>query len=294
MRGWRLALIAIITAALIWAMRTSRPPTPSHEIRPPEPPSALLATAFERSKCGSLTCSVRWEGELPKREPLVLQRPIAQVEGKREVSNPNEPRIGPKKGLADCAVWLQGVNLAESKPWDHAPVTLEPTISKLVIHQGEKVRGIGIVRRGDAINLVTHEAASHSVIARGAAFFTQMLFDIDRPVRRVLPDDGIVELSSGTGSYWHRGYLVVSEHPYVGVTDENGEVKFDWVPAGDYEVVLWRANWHVAAMERDPELIRHVRLQFHAPGERRERVTILPGKGRHAEITFSQADFKTK
>ena len=107
MRGWRLGFIAIVAAAIVWAMRTNRPPKPIYDLRTAEPPSSLLATAFDPAKCGTLTCSVHWDGEPPRGEPLVLQRPIAQIEGKREIANPNQPRIAANKGLADCAVWLR-------------------------------------------------------------------------------------------------------------------------------------------------------------------------------------------
>ena len=73
-------------------------------------------------------------------------------------------------------------------------MTVQPTVLRLLLLQGATPTRVGIVRRGESIQLVTHEAAPHSVSARGAAFFTQMLFEPNQPVRRVLPDEGIVEL----------------------------------------------------------------------------------------------------
>ena len=83
----------------------------------------------------------------------------------------------------------------------------------------------------------------------------------------------------------------MSDHPYVGVTNAEGEVKFDSVPAGDYEVVFWKANWHVAAMERDPELIRHVRLAYYASAEKHLKCQIIPGQDHRLELAFLANDF---
>lgn len=38
---------------------------------------------------------------------------------------------------------------------------------------------------------------------------------------------------------WMVGYIVVVDHPYHAVTDENGEYKIEGLPAGTYQVQFW-------------------------------------------------------
>jgi hypothetical protein len=38
---------------------------------------------------------------------------------------------------------------------------------------------------------------------------------------------------------WMNGWVVVQEHPYYAVTDENGNFKLTDVPPGDYELKVW-------------------------------------------------------
>jgi hypothetical protein len=38
---------------------------------------------------------------------------------------------------------------------------------------------------------------------------------------------------------WMEGWLVVAEHPYYEVTDENGSFKLNNVPPGNYQLEIW-------------------------------------------------------
>jgi hypothetical protein len=91
-----------------------------------------------------------------------------------------------------------------------------------------------------------------------------------------------------------RAYLIVSDHPYVGVTGESGEVRFQDVPDGDYELVCWKDNWHIAKIERDPEWIFQTGLVFCPPAIKKQRVRIDAGKMQRAEIAYTRADFAAK
>src|SRR5262249_45392298 len=141
------------------------------------------------------------------------------------------------------------------------------------------------------VEFVSREAVMHSARGRGAAFFTQMLPEPGKPVIRVLPENGMVELTSGSGYFWMRGYLLVSDHPYATVTDAEGRFHFDAVPDGDYDLVCWKANWHVARLERDPELIVPVRLEFGPPAIRRQKISVKAGNSSPVTFSLSTADF---
>jgi len=290
MRGWRLVFFVLATAAIVWVMRTSDPPRPLHPIRPADPIAADLGFAFDSVRCGSVTGHVRWVGPRPIVEPIRLTQVSSPPGGKTESANPNAPIISKDNYLADAVVFLSGIDTARSTPWPYPPVTVEVARDGMAIRQGSSVGRYAIVRRGTEVEFVTHEAALHSVRARGASFFTQMLATPDRPVRRVMSDNGIVELSSGSGYFWLRGYLAVSDHPYVAVTGPDGSFRFDQVPDGEYDIVCWKANWRIDRLERDPELLSPVRLHFRPPIESRQRVAVKAGGSQVIDFAISAAE----
>ena len=175
--------------------------------------------------------------------------------------NPNAPRVHNGR-LAEAVVYLAGVDPRRSAPWKPAPVSVEVKRGAPLVKAGDRTGRVGVVRRGDAVDLISREAvdpvtagpALHSIRGRGAAFFTQMLPAPNRPVSRMLTDAGVVELSSGSGYYWLCAYLFVSDHPYAAVTGPDGAFDFADVPDGEYEAVCWVPNWHVDRFENDPEL----------------------------------------
>ena len=39
---------------------------------------------------------------------------------------------------------------------------------------------------------------------------------------------------------WMKAWIMVADHPYFAITDENGNFKIENVPAGEYEIVFWQ------------------------------------------------------
>jgi hypothetical protein len=291
MRGWRLVLLVAVTGAFLWLMRTSAPPRPLHPVNPQDAQPGDLGAEFDPARCGSLACRVEWTGPAPTVQPISLFQARVRPNGQVNVPNPNAPRVSADNGLADAVIWLHRVDPKRSGPWNLPPVRVEHTQQDLTVYTGERRGRLGIVRRGEPVEIVSLDAAMHSVRGRGADFFTLMLFRPIEPVSRPLGHTGIVELTSGTWYYWMRGYLVVSDHPYAGVTDEQGNVAFEQVPDGEYEVSCWKANWHIAKLERDPEWVLHTGLTFQPPVERQQRVQVVAGQTASLLFRLSDADF---
>jgi hypothetical protein len=300
MRGRRLVFAAIATVLIVWLMRTAPPPRPLYPIHEP-PPTTELGAAFDPARCGIVRGEVRWSGDVPAVAPIELVRVRNPPAGMKHVSNPNVPRVTGGR-LADAVVRLIGIEAARSAPWpEPVPTTsVEVTRTALVVKQGGQAGRVAVVRRGQEVELVALEdvdtatslATVHSVRGRGAAFFTQMLATANRPVSRPMPEAGVVELSSGAGYYWLRGYLFVSDDPYAAVTGGDGTFSLSQVPDGEYEAVCWVPNWHIERWEHDPEWSGDpVRLFFKPAVEKRQRLAVKAGQFSDLHFTFSAADF---
>jgi hypothetical protein len=297
MRGRRLLVLVVVTAVLVWLMRTGRTPKPLHDIHEAPHSSPDLGSAFDPARCGTIKGTVRWAGNPPTVPTISLTQVPKPPDGKTQIGNPNAPRITTDGSLAGAIVFLTCVEPKRSKPWEHPRASVEVTRSILMIRQGSAEQSCGIALAGSAVNLLSREPASsepalHSIRGRGAAFFTQMLPVSDRPVSRELSEPGIVELSSGSGYYWLRAYLAVREHPYVAVTGADGAFRFEQVPDGQYEIHCWKANWHIDRLERDPESLGPVRLYYRPPVELRKRMTVNAGRTESIDFTLTTADFE--
>jgi hypothetical protein len=261
---------------------------------PPAAPAEIeLARDFDPATAGSLTGRVTWAGDVPVVAPWTAWHGADEPAPGRHVhANPNAPHVDPAtQGVAGAVVFLRGVALRRSRPWDHLPVRVEPADEELVVRQGDVAVARGIVRRGAAVGLVSSPTALHLVHAGGAAFFTLALPAGAAPRTRTLDAAGVVELSSGDGEFWRRAYLFVDDHPYYAVTDREGRYVLGQVPPGEYEVACWLPSWRLARQERDPESAAVTRVVFRPPATVTQPVALGPRQTQSTNFTLSLSDF---
>src|SRR5262249_26595062 len=156
--------------------------------------------AFDPARCGAFRGRVEWLGEIPPVGPMELIQLRNPPSQRQSVPNPNAPQI--KEGrVADAFVWLSGVDGQRSIGWNPVPTSVEVRRAGLLVRQGNRVGKMGVVRRGDAVDLLSRDPVSpttpgpelHSIRGRGTNFFTQALPIPDQPVHRALSHEGIVE-----------------------------------------------------------------------------------------------------
>jgi hypothetical protein len=264
-----------------------------HSAKPQPQQSASAANPAQRDSAttGDLAGQVFWVGDVPKVPPFVsVVSPLTEATprlGLHEWANPGAPAIDPDGGLGQAVVFLRKVDPQRAKPWDLPPVRVEMFDHRIRVCQGDTVGRTGFVRRGDAVEFVSKEPAFHSVQARGAAFFALPLPDANQPRRRTLDHEGVVELSSGAGYYWMRGYLLVLDHPYVTLTDAQGYFTLWQVPAGKYELVVWHPNWQEASHSRDADTCQICRMTLQPPLEVVRTLEVGPGETRLVRVGLS-------
>jgi hypothetical protein len=258
---------------------------------PPETPAEAaveIGGAFDAATAGEVRGQVTWQGAIPQvptyRAPVSPGNEHAG-EPRRFWPNPNTPRIDPiHKGVAGAVVFLRGVDPQRARPWDHPPVRVELRDYQIHVCQGGHDDNTGFVRRGDALAMVSQQRLFHSLHVRGAAFFARAFADVDRPCSQRLDRAGIVELSSGCGYFWMRGWLFVVDHPYYTHTDTQGRFTLPQVPPGRYELVCWLPDWHEADRELDAETALICRLTFRPPVEVVQPVQLTPRQTQTVEL----------
>lgn len=286
----RIWMIGLVCTLLGGCSETPAPPRSTAE-----EPASVLAQAFDVATTGTIRGQVAWDGTVPVAESTVV-REIAFHPGLHNnpvrYETPHVPRVHPKtQGVADAVVYLRGVDLRRSRPWDHPPVRVAYRDRRLLIEQGGDATSVGFVRRGDPVSAVNHGPDYHALRGRGASFFTLPLIERDQSSVTRLKQNGVVELTDAAGYYWLHAHLFVDEHPYYARTDAEGKFVLEHVPAGTYEIVSWMPSWHVERRERDPETAVAVRTIWAAPCERKQTIQVDAGQTHAASIRWSQAMF---
>lgn len=282
-KGWSLVFLCLTPLGC-----ENSPPAPAPAVAAP----VAIGALFDPSTAGSVQGRVLWEGELPVVAPFITRpHPLAGL-GLRERlvrDNPNAPQIDPaSRGVAGAVVFLRGVDAARARPWDHPSVTLELNDRRLFVRQGERETRAGIVRRGDPVSIVSRDRYFHSVHTDGAAYFSLTFPDADQPLSRTLDRAGVVEWSSNCGYYWLRGYTFVADHPYYALTDAHGQFRLPQVPPGEYEIVCWLPNWHIARRDLDPDMAIPWRVYFGPPLEQARPVAVKQNSTSDVEFIVGQ------
>jgi hypothetical protein len=193
--------------------------------------------------------------------------------------------------VADAVVFLRGIDPERSRPWDHPPVTVNLSGCQMTLRQGDASSKAGFVRRGKAVTFVSEDAVAYVIRARGDAFFSLALIEPRQPRARALRNDGVIELSCGSGRFWMRRWLFVAEHPYYGRTDAHGRFALPSVPEGDYELVLWMPNWKLAEVEADSTWGLTSGVIFRPPVEVRRPIRVHRGRAVAVDLTLSAGVF---
>ena len=283
MPSFRQAVWAVLlVVAFLVVVRPGPIPKPLYDLAADEPPPAV-PSRHDPAACGSVAGRVAWDGPRPVVPPFDVTPWQAQPDGLPPQPNPLAPRIAADGGVGGAIVFLRGVDPAAARPWDH------PTPSIVLENRAIKVRqdgdhAAGWCRVGEAVEVATREPGFDLLRGRGANFFAMPLPAGDVARKRSMPRPGLVELSSGAGYYWSRGWLWVAEHPYFTRTVADGSFRLDGVPEGNCEVVCWLPNSRIRKTEHDPEISVTFRLAYQPPVEKAAEIAV--GRGRTASASF--------
>jgi hypothetical protein len=256
------------------------------------PASSTRHEEFDPQNIGHITGQVTWDGAIPSQEIFeTIPNPQAGelLQKKQYRPNPNLPRVDSStRGVGNAVIYLRGIAPSKCKPWDQPPVRVEQQGAEFHILQGNTDSNFGFVHRGDSMAMVSRDRYFHALHADGAAYFSLMFPEPDRPLERKLEKNGIIELTSGAGYFWMRGYLFVDEHPYYTRTDAQGRFSLEQVPPGRYDLVCWLPSWKKASHDRDPESGNIFRLRFQKPMEVSYSIEVKTNKVSSVQLQFRQ------
>jgi plastocyanin len=216
---------------------------------------------------GTVSGRVTFAGEPVRGEPIRVRKNLEAC----GTTVPFEAlSLSSDKGVRDTVVYLEGVERgkrATDLVIDNAKCIFVPHVGAVMA--GAKVR----VRNSDGVLHNTHGIADRQTVFNIALPIRDQVVDITARVKKA----AVLEVLCDAHTHM-RGWLVVRDNPYFGVTDASGRYRIDEVPPGRYRLTAWHEGWMQVGHDKDG------RPTYDAPRVLTREVTV-PARG-EATVDF--------
>lgn len=179
---------------------------------------------------GSITGTIKFTGTAPARKELQVTKDKEVCEKKKHLSW--DLVVGPEKGIENVVVRL--IDVSKGKSMTSTKATLDQNVCEYTPH-------VSVVPAGGTLDILNSDGILHNIHtyskANSSINKAQPKFKKVMPVQFAKPE--IVKVTCDAHS-WMLGWLVVSDHPYVAITNDKGEFAISDVPAGSYRIEVWQ------------------------------------------------------
>jgi hypothetical protein len=213
---------------------------------------------------GTITGTVKWSGPVPKIPTLVINKDP-------EICDPQAQK---KRDLERLVVFLKDISKGKAMDLPEGRQFLNQKTCRYEPH-------LLLVPDKGTVQLKSSDPVLHTVHMSGMADYNLPFPFANQTVSRTMNREGLVDLRCNAGHIWMNAELLVVNHPYYSVTDEDGNFKLTDVPPGDYEIEAWHEGWKVTGQGALYDVMTQVRVQrpiFSDPLEWTKRVSV-PANG---------------
>jgi hypothetical protein len=223
-RWLRRGPVLLLAAAILW------------------PAAAGSYDVVEVKDGGTLTGLVTFSGEVPKLEPLAVVKDA-------DYCGPTVPSevlvVSPKtKGVKNTVVYLEEV--ARGKEFRSVQPSLDNAKCLMAPHALAMVKGTDLgIKNSDPL---LHNM--HAVADGKTAVFNLALPIQGQTIKRRVRKTGMITVTCDSHPHM-RSHLLVLDHPYFAVTDENGAFTLADVPPGKYKLTVWHESWKLLGYDND-------------------------------------------
>jgi plastocyanin len=177
---------------------------------------------------GSIRGTVTFSGTPPVREPVVISKD-QEVCGKTEKRDESLV-VGDNRGVQNAVVSL--MNIQRGKRFSTTKAILDQKDCRYAPHVLLVPAGEVTFLNSDSIlhNIHTHSSKNPP--------FTKQQPKFKKSIKEKFREPEVIKLTCDVHP-WMSGWLVIQEHPYYAITDENGQFLLKDIPPGSYEIKVW-------------------------------------------------------
>lgn len=189
---------------------------------------------------GAISGAVKFTGPVPPRARLPVDKDL-EICAKAGEKLAETLLVSPSKGLKNTVVTLEGITQGKKLP--AKTVTLDQKNCVYIPH-------VLVAPTGSQLTLLNGDGVMHNVHAYSLKNtpFNESIPALKKSVKP-LNFSEVVKMGCDVHK-WMGAWIVVADHPYYAVTDENGAFKIEDIPPGKY---VLRA-WHEALGKVDKEV----------------------------------------
>ena len=234
---------------------------------------------------GTITGSVKWSGPVPKLPPATINKDPEicdpQAQKKRDLER---LLVSANGGVANTVVFLKDITKGKAMDLPEGRQFLNQKTCRYEPH-------VLLVPDKGTLQLKSSDPVLHTVHMTGAADYNLPFPFANQTVSRTMNREGVVDLRCNAGHIWMNAEMLVVQHPYYAVTDEDGNFRLTNVPPGDYEIEAWHEGWKVTGQGALYDVMTQMRVQrpiFSDPVEWTKKVTV-PSNG-SVDVKFLISD----
>ena len=190
------------------------------------------ASAYEGGEVkdgGTISGSTKFAGAAPARKEIQVTKDNEVCGKEKHLSW--DLIVGPNKGIENVVVRL--VDIKKGKKWPSTKPTLDQRGCVYTPH-------VVVAPAGGEMDILNSDGILHNIHTYSTA---NPAFNKAQPkFKKVMPADfkkpETIKVTCDAHA-WMLGWIVVSDHPYVAVTDEKGDFTLKDVPPGHYKLEIW-------------------------------------------------------
>ena len=245
----------------------------------------LLTSPAQSEEWGTLKGRIVYDGPAPKPEAVNVTKDQAFC-GKHNLVDEDLVVNPENKGLANVAIWLY-VGRRDPNPPVHE--SYAKTADDKVTLTNDKCRfepHVALLRTSQTLVLGNDDPVGHN---------TKIDTFVNQPINYTIPSESKLEQTfsekerlpaavSCSIHPWMKAWLVVQDHPYMAVTDKDGNFEITNVPAGEWTFQFWqeKAGYLSGISAGGNEADRRGQVEL----------TVKPGENDLGEIKVSPDLFK--
>lgn len=195
--------------------------------------TAAQVSAYEGGEVkdgGTITGTIKFTGTAPARKELQVTKDKEVCGKKQHLSY--DLIVGPNKGIENAVVSL--LDMKTGKKWTITKATLDQNGCVYEPH-------VVVMPAGGELEILNNDGILHNIHTYSKA--NSSINKAQPKFKKVLTEKfakpETVKVTCDAHS-WMLGWLVVSDHPYVAVTNDKGEFTLSDVPPGNYKLEVWQ------------------------------------------------------